>query len=105
SSLVFYLILRRAPRSALFPYTTLFRSTRWGGERGSADAGDDRRCGPVDGVHEPEAAADELPRGDEPPAGRGNPDQESYHENSYCPSYPTCRRGVSGRRPPRGSAP
>src|SRR5689334_24665353 len=35
--LVFFLMLRRPPRSTLFPYTTLFRSRRWifheGGER------------------------------------------------------------------------
>src|SRR5437899_12456123 len=27
----FFLMLRRPPRSTLFPYTTLFRSTRFGG--------------------------------------------------------------------------
>src|SRR5438552_11825054 len=32
SFLVFFLILRRPPRSTLFPYTTLFRST--GGSKG-----------------------------------------------------------------------
>src|SRR5207245_1256631 len=46
-----------------------------GGERGGTDAGDERCRGPVDGVHEAQAAFDELPRGDEPPAGRGDPDQ------------------------------
>src|SRR2546430_17604547 len=27
--IVFFLMIRRPPRSTLFPYTTLFRSTRW----------------------------------------------------------------------------
>src|SRR6266576_6172608 len=29
SSFFFFLMIRRPPRSTLFPYTTLFRSTRW----------------------------------------------------------------------------
>src|ERR1039457_7615300 len=29
-SLMFYLMIRRPPRSTLFPYTTLFRSEDWG---------------------------------------------------------------------------
>src|SRR5258706_6465596 len=28
----FFLMIRRPPRSTLFPYTTLFRSARWQGE-------------------------------------------------------------------------
>src|SRR3712207_8955337 len=31
---VFFLMIRRPPRSTLFPYTTLFRSLGEGGERG-----------------------------------------------------------------------
>src|SRR5690242_21729925 len=36
--LFFFLMLRRPPRSTLFPYTTLFRSVRdvWNAERGGA---------------------------------------------------------------------
>src|SRR5438105_3463361 len=41
---VFFLMIRRPPRSALFPYTTLFRSQKGGGQRGLP--GDQRgRCG------------------------------------------------------------
>src|SRR2546425_12791620 len=29
----FFLMIRRPPRSTLFPYTTLFRSPRWGGKK------------------------------------------------------------------------
>src|SRR5438445_12825056 len=32
---VFFLMIRRPPRSTLFPYTTLFRSNRSGASRGS----------------------------------------------------------------------
>src|SRR3712207_8219335 len=32
-------MIRRPPRSTLFPYTTLFRSVRGGGERRDADRG------------------------------------------------------------------
>src|SRR3712207_9476866 len=34
--LVFFLMIRRPPRSTLFPYTTLFRSHLGGGPRGAA---------------------------------------------------------------------
>src|SRR3712207_9354765 len=45
SSLVFFLMIRRPPRSTLFPYTTLFRSrgdcreVTWHSRRGSVAAG------------------------------------------------------------------
>src|SRR2546423_15718874 len=32
-SFFFFLMIRRPPRSTLFPYTTLFRSRRWDGDR------------------------------------------------------------------------
>src|SRR5256885_6906440 len=39
-SFFFFLMIRRPPRSTLFPYTTLFRSARlgWRGRRGGARA-------------------------------------------------------------------
>src|SRR6266699_6221069 len=39
----FFLMIRRPPRSTLFPYTTLFRSVR----RRNAASGRDRRGGPL----------------------------------------------------------
>src|SRR5437868_10407833 len=39
---VFFLMIRRPPRSTLFPYTTLFRSPREGGDRRVAIADGDR---------------------------------------------------------------
>src|SRR3712207_9231674 len=35
-SLFFFLMIRRPPRSTLFPYTTLFRSAGWDGGRAVA---------------------------------------------------------------------
>src|SRR3712207_7120277 len=39
----FFLMIRRPPRSTLFPYTTLFRSVRRGVDAGVAVGRDDRR--------------------------------------------------------------
>src|SRR3712207_9507538 len=49
SMLFFFLMIRRPPRSTLFPYTTLFRSARAGAEGRAGD----RRQGPVgrSGLH------------------------------------------------------
>src|SRR5437660_3914814 len=49
---LFFLIIRRPPRSTLFPYTTLFRSLLVGIEPGVLDRAGHRR---------PAAAADEEP--------------------------------------------
>src|SRR3712207_9459689 len=43
-SFFFFLMIRRPPRSTLFPYTTLFRSTR--GSRSRRTGGDARREAP-----------------------------------------------------------
>src|SRR5438034_10763122 len=46
-SFFFFLMIRRPPRSTLFPYTTLFRSSVAQGENGSDESARDRRytCG------------------------------------------------------------
>src|SRR5271167_5131849 len=41
----FFLMIRRPPRSTLFPYTTLFRSAPWPSV-GSPDRGSSRPCPP-----------------------------------------------------------
>src|SRR3712207_9149229 len=43
----FFLMIRRPPRSTLFPYTTLFRSRR--APEGSGNGGDPARGGALDG--------------------------------------------------------
>src|SRR5438309_6378069 len=52
-SLVFFLMLRRPPRSTLFPYTTLFRSPHGAAHGGAADRArqgkDPRREDPLRG--------------------------------------------------------
>src|SRR3712207_7243729 len=51
---VFFLMIRRPPRSTLFPYTTLFRSAQLGhgrrGARRQAAAREDRRAAAAAGV-------------------------------------------------------
>src|SRR5260370_17905331 len=44
-------MIRRPPRSTLFPYTTLFRSSQRGGRAGGAAAGAVPLAGGVRGVH------------------------------------------------------
>src|SRR2546421_2292780 len=43
----FFLMIRRPPRSTLFPYTTLFRSGAAGTEGGGNDRAAGRRRGPL----------------------------------------------------------
>src|SRR3712207_7486733 len=56
SSLCFFLMIRRPPRSTLFPYTTLFRSER-NGQRGAQREG----CPKIDLRVERERAEAERP--------------------------------------------
>src|SRR5207253_8258326 len=75
----FFLTSRRPPRSALFPYTTLFRSRRADprGERGAGPGGDE----PVRG----RPAVADLPAADDVAAGAGRrpgPDRKSTRLNS-----------------------
>src|SRR2546426_2083585 len=58
----FFLMIRRPPRSTLFPYTTLFRSPRVGPRRGRGDGervgpGRDRRRRPGRGPRGPHPSA------------------------------------------------
>src|SRR3989449_7018815 len=115
SSFIFFLMIRRPPRSTLFPYTTLFRS-RHVGLRRVASAEHDRvlhvdhrdvqqlpgkeaiqpshaaRVAVADGAHLDDLAAEEPPPG-APPAGTpprqaetGNPPQDNpAHDKNYQP--------------------
>src|SRR5438132_6795782 len=56
SFLFFFLMIRRPPRSTLFPYTTLFRSLVTA--NGADGRMHDRRIGAVAGLHEVRAALD-----------------------------------------------
>src|SRR3712207_8994340 len=46
----FFLMIRRPPRSTLFPYTTLFRSLRPQGQRGDRDRDDCEEAGAGSGA-------------------------------------------------------
>src|SRR2546426_9821653 len=59
SSFFFFLMIRRPPRSTLFPYTTLFRSTR---TLARAPRGSDRPGAPA----EPAPPGRRCPRGSKP---------------------------------------
>src|SRR3712207_7884742 len=84
--LFFFLMIRRPPRSTLFPYTTLFRSgPDWPG-RGQRDgeelADEDPRRGAAPGLgvsHLPAQGADRLPA---PGAGGPARDRKSTRLNS-----------------------
>src|SRR2546422_7037491 len=52
----FFLMIRRPPRSTLFPYTTLFRSALARGHAGDRRVGEDAS---VDAVHDVERGADD----------------------------------------------
>src|SRR5205823_12627240 len=65
----FFLLIRRPPRSTLFPYTTLFRSVRWG-ELPEAL----RLVGDLGGAILP---APQLARGVAPPGGVGEVGSEA----------------------------
>src|SRR3712207_8811911 len=76
---VFFLMIRRPPRSTLFPYTTLFRSQAAGAPQGARGPRADRRAG------EPlqEGAAGPLPReGQARALPRRYPDRKSTRLNS-----------------------
>src|SRR3712207_6256479 len=60
-AIFFFLMIRRPPRSTLFPYTTLFRSALGLPEHGQLDAESDRRL---------VGHAGELPGPDHPDPGR-----------------------------------
>src|SRR2546427_5726258 len=107
--LFFFLMIRRPPRSTLFPYTTLFRS-RSGRSRGGrggllawvAPAPGGRGPVPLRGVHEPLPGPPGLPqddrrvlRGEVPPVhpGPGRPGS----------GEPRLARGPAARRACRGA--
>src|ERR1041384_8400807 len=57
-SFVFFLMIRRPPRSTLFPYTTLFRSPFT--EQQHGEQGHPRRPGELDGEYRSEEHTSEL---------------------------------------------
>src|SRR3712207_1036006 len=70
--LFFFLMIRRPPRSTLFPYTTLFRSADLPAEGGPAQAQARERAAHLRGGDDParEGRADEGPDEQRAPEGR-----------------------------------
>src|SRR3712207_7750450 len=79
----FFLMIRRPPRSTLFPYTTLFRSGRR--ERQGREGGGDREADQRADGGQPRVGPDEagvLRAEDEHEQGRGRRDRKSTRLNS-----------------------
>src|SRR3712207_7284918 len=93
----FFLMIRRPPRSTLFPYTTLFRSRR--APEGSGNGGDPARGGALDGGWQGRV----LVRGDLPrrggrrtahgsgPGRPGGRRSEEHTSELQSRQYPVCR--------------
>src|SRR6266850_1049334 len=96
----FFLMIRRPPRSTLFPYTTLFRSRRTGNAlpRGAAASEPDPRAGaaPLRAVRRGARRAGRAPRRAGPAGERVPP-----HRPGNLGPLPGARRGNRARRPPR----
>src|SRR5689334_23911193 len=84
----FFLMIRRPPRSTLFPYTTLFRS-RVLRRRAAADGGDRARCpadrGGGDDLHRP------APGPADPRADRRRARSEEHTSELQSQFYLVCR--------------
>src|SRR3712207_7448915 len=94
SSLVFFLMIRRPPRSTLFPYTTLFRS-RADGHHHPAAAG---RGGRGRGAQPPAHRA--RHRGERSRAGRS----EEHTSELQSRQYLVCRLLLEKKKPRKYSA-
>src|SRR5258707_10911989 len=56
----FFLMIRRPPRSTLFPYTTLFRSNNAGGRRRFMELREQNAGHQIEKVHEPDRKSTRL---------------------------------------------
>src|SRR3712207_8123253 len=89
NGMFFFLMIRRPPRSTLFPYTTLFRSgagcrgPRWGADRGGSRAVGRRRreC--------PKSCAPRRSPGTSPPSWIGRSEEHTSELQSR--QYLVCR--------------
>src|SRR3712207_8202757 len=75
--LFFFLMIRRPPRSTLFPYTTLFRS-RAGDPRQRGERGE----GQAESAPEPDGPGERRDAGEQDRLGAGRVDRKSTRLNS-----------------------
>src|SRR6266480_5446480 len=87
---LFFLMIRRPPRSTLFPYTTLFRAQR-------AEPPARRAAGRRPGRHRPPAPGSTAAPGGTPPA-----DRTLARADPVSPLARRPDRGADRRRPGRG---
>src|SRR2546426_3437749 len=83
--LFFFLMIRRPPRSTLFPYTTLFRSRagNWPASRRRAD-GTGARSGPRDCRRTPPAPGTPPPEGPRPACVGSRSEEHTSELQSPC---------------------
>src|SRR2546422_8211481 len=87
-ALFFFLMIRRPPRSTLFPYTTLFRSGAAHGDPGRGGAAAQPRGDHVGGGARP---LPREPRRRRAAAGAPRPDRKSTRLNSQSRLHLVCR--------------
>src|SRR3712207_8509421 len=81
--LLFFLMIRRPPRSTLFPYTTLFRSLG-GGERGAPGRclGGDAEC-PVEAVGDDQVLRSQVAHGGDAHAQQRRVDAHAHRSEEH----------------------
>src|SRR3712207_8723955 len=81
----FFLMIRRPPRSTLFPYTTLFRSAQVHGARGGVEGGEEAV------LHEDVRAGEGAQDGGLPRVGVPHQDRKSTRPELQSRQYLVCR--------------
>src|SRR3712207_9016615 len=87
-SFFFFLMIRRPPRSTLFPYTTLFRSSK-ADQRGHRNDDQPHQTDHSDGSERYGEADEDCSR--PPPAGSGRARSEEHTSELQSRQYLVCR--------------
>src|SRR3712207_7743232 len=100
----FFLMIRRPPRSTLFPYTTLFRSCPWGREN---QAGEGRR---ESAMHECIASTEDarpatICSGSQGCGGSESIRSEEHTSELQSRQYLVCRLLLEKKKPPESRRP
>src|SRR3712207_8618498 len=87
----FFLMIRRPPRSTLFPYTTLFRSARQHGAQPAGALGRERRLGLRGALPAAAADAHRLADAARAPLREGHLRSEEHTSELQSRQYLVCR--------------
>src|SRR5437762_9665785 len=97
----FLLLLRRPPRSTLFPYTTLFRSCRAGaGAAEDSSVSSSRRCRIFQEMLSQYSGGQLSPSFYNPKSGRGGMRSEEHTSELQSPMYLVCRLLLEKKKNP-----